>query len=948
MSYKVYNKLFFIIAGFALLLVVIGFARVPAGDIFLRKGFEAKREWQLDKATGYFTWAVRLKPYDARARFEKGLSLQLRGNFLAAQSEFEILMQIDDIRLQAELFNAFGVNQFNFNESDRAIELHQKSFELSKQTNDRRLQAQSLINLSRVLYHSKGDGAKALEYLEQSLQIAREAKDEISEADALRNMGAVYWWHKGKRTRPLNDFYLPALAIYQRHNDLRGAAITLSNISLIYWFRGDAFQFLKHQSESIAIKERIGDMAGLSDSYLHLSWFYVSLQNYRKAHEYMIQSLKLNQSIGYRLGENDTEGSLAGIYIELREFDNAIEFLKRLMEREKANPLLLKYRVAHLGVCYRLKGDPITARQYFEQALALNKQSGSESEVSLLTLIGETYQDTNEWQKAEEHLIRAEEIGLQEKEKNWWHWLGNRMALARQKKHEGRDSDALKYMLEATEIETQLTGSNGASPVQGQWRQVYNQVFSSLLTTSNEVKNGSETNDKLAFRLLEQQRYRAFRNLVLRVSDQNTASQSLAKKEQTALTRIIQASRKLKDINSTNALENLRRAYSEYEDAVLQTQLDEVKYNLVCNARPAEIGEIQNELDDETAVIEYLYTEENVFALIITRANLRSIALPITRANLAAKVKLFRALIFDNASSDVHSNNARWLPVAEDLRSILIEPIEQTGTLTGKRKLGLVPFGFLNDLPFASLVRDKKFLIEDYTLFHLPSATFLKHSSRQIKPAEQTLLSFGINGAGEDGLQPLRFAEEEATTVAKLFNGQSRISFAATETELKQLAPDFRYIHLATHGVSEPAMPLLSRLKMKATADDDGNLTVREIFNLGLQSDLVTLGACRTGQSFSASGNQFSDIDRIGLSEAFLHSGTQSVLATLFPVEDRPTMEFTKTFYANLRTQDKAEALATTQRAALRNQISYTANNQTYQLTHPRHWAAFILAGDYR
>jgi len=956
-SQGVSKKLSLIVAIFILLLATLALARAPAGGFLFRRGLQAKHEWRLDNAVRYFVWAAWLQSDNARARFEKGHSLQLRGDFLASQKEFEALIQTDDPALQAELLNALGINHFNFNEPDRAIELHQQSLEITKQIGDRRIQAQSLINLSRVLYHSKGDGDKALENLQQALKLAREAKDEISEANALRNAGVIYWWHKGERTRPLKEFYLPALAIYQRQNDLHGAAVTLSNIGLVHWYEGDVFQSLKHQSESIAIKERIGDMAGLSDSYLYLGWFYAGQQNYRKAIEYLTQSMELSKSIGYRLGQSEAEASLVGNYIGLKEFDKAIELHKRFLERDRANPMLFKYRLAWLGGCYRLKGEPITARQYFEETLALNKQAGNESEVGWLTIIGETYQDTNEWRTAAEYLTRAEEIGLQQKEKNWWHWLQNRCAFARQWEHEGQHDKALKYLLEATEIETLLFGSNKAASLQGQNREVYDQAFTSLLASPDESKTDSQTENKQAFRLLEQLKYRAFRNLFVRVSDQKASSALLAQKEQAAFTRIQQASKRLRAKDDFNSLNELRRTYSEYEDAVLQSQLDEAQYNLAREAKPAELSEAQGALDNETAVIEYLYAEEKVFALVITRSSLQSVELPVTRANLLAKVKLLRALIFDNAKA-----NDDWQFVAEDLRQILIEPLEQTGALKDKQKLGIVPFGFLHDLPFAALVRnDKKsvpsavaggsyqnhFLVEDYTIFHIPSATFLTRSIGQTKPPEQTLLSFGINEADEEEL-PLRFAEEEAKSVATLFNGQTFVNANATETELKKLAPRFRYIHLATHAVSEPMMPLLSRLKLKSTAEDDGNLTVREIFNLQLNADLVTLGACRTGQSYSSSSNQSSEVDRLSLHEAFLHAGTHSVIATLFPIEDRSTLELMRTFYTNLRIQNKAEALAATQRAALSGQLSYSSNNQTYQLTHPRHWSAFILVGDYR
>lgn len=921
------NRLFFVVAGGVLLLATLAFVRVPAGGALFRRGLQARQTWQLDRAVNYFAWAARLRPDDARARFEQGLSLQLRGDFLASQREFESLAQTPDPALQAELLNALGVNHFNFNEPDRALELHRQSLELARQLADRRLQAQALINLGRVLYHSKGDGAQALEYLEQALRLARETHDELSQADALRNLGAVYWWHKGERERPLHEFYLPALALYQRHNDQRGAAIALSNISLVHWFRGDALQFLKYQSESLAIKERIGDRAGLSDSYLYLSWFYIRLQNHRKAREYQLHSLELSQAIGYRLGQNDAEGSLAGVYLELREFDNAIGLLQRLLERERANPLLLKYRLSGLGVCHRLKGEPIAARQYFEQALELNRQAGRESEVNLLTQIGETYQDAGDWPRAAEYLARAEEAGWREKEKNWWHWLLNRRALARQMERQGRRDAALAYLLEAAEIETLLAGADGEAPSPGQVRQVYDEAFALLLAAPDANA------EKEAFRLLEQLRYRAFRNLLVRVSDPPPASPSLARQERAALARLRQVAAE------TGDPERLRRAYAGYENAALNTQLDAAQYSLARAAKAAAPEDVQRALDAETAVIEYLYADEKVFALVVTRAGLRSVALPVTRANLAAKVKLLRARL-----SEAEDTND-WQPVAEDLRGVLLAPLEQAGALSGVRRLGLVPFGFLHDLPFAALARrgddgGQRFLVEDYTLFHLPAAGFLTQPARPA-PAP-TLLSFGHNAADADE-PPLRFAEAEAAAVAALYGGTTRLRAAAAETELKRLAPQFKYIHLATHAVSEPTMPLLSRLTLHGTAEDDGQLTVREIFNLQLNADLVTLGACRTGQSFASSGNQSSEVDRLGLREAFLHAGARRVVATLWPVADQPTMELMRAFYARLRAQhDPADALAATQRAALRGQLS----SETNPLTHPRHWAAFTLTGN--
>ncbi len=172
----------------------------------------------------------------------------------------------------------------------------------------------------------------------------------------------------------------------------------------------------------------------------------------------------------------------------------------------------------------------------------------------------------------------------------------------------------------------------------------------------------------------------------------------------------------------------------------------------------------------------------------------------------------------------------------------------------------------------------------------------------------------------------------------------------ASESELKRLAYDSNYLHLSTHGIAETELPLFSRLLLEPTLTDDGNLTVREIFELGLQTELVTLSACETGRSFSVGAGDFTQQDRIGLIEAFLHAGSRSVLATLLPISDQPTTMFMTHFYRQLSNRANAvTALTATQRAMLRGEIALPPGSNTpSSVTHPKYWAPFILVGDYR
>ena len=289
------------------------------------------------------------------------------------------------------------------------------------------------------------------------------------------------------------------------------------------------------------------------------------------------------------------------------------------------------------------------------------------------------------------------------------------------------------------------------------------------------------------------------------------------------------------------------------------------------------------------------------------------------------------------------------------LHQALIAPLEESGTLDQAQRLCLIPYGFLHEVPFAALLRkppSDRFLIEDYALYRVPSATFLRQqtiSSSASSGRKALMLALGRDKGRLEGEPALKFATDEVRTIASPGEIVRLTEGEASETRFKQLASQATQIHLAAHGVFEPDMPLLSRIMLEPTSEDDGSLTAREIFDLHLTADLVTLSACETGRSFSSSGTITTEMDRVGLIEAFLHAGSESVLATLFPVSDRQTMDFMKAFYERLASRDKADALAETQRALLRGDASMSNAGPGYRdMRHPRYWAPFILVGNAR
>jgi CHAT domain-containing protein len=143
---------------------------------------------------------------------------------------------------------------------------------------------------------------------------------------------------------------------------------------------------------------------------------------------------------------------------------------------------------------------------------------------------------------------------------------------------------------------------------------------------------------------------------------------------------------------------------------------------------------------------------------------------------------------------------------------------------------------------------------------------------------------------------------------------------------------------LATHGEIIESNPLRSNLRFTPSENDDGRLTVSEVFDIQIKANLVTLSACETALVKGEEGDFPQGDDLVGLSRAFIHAGAPSVVASLWKVSDESTVEFMRVFYRSLRSMSKSEALQSAQLDLMKSRTCF----------HPFFWAPFILMGDWR
>jgi CHAT domain-containing protein len=296
---------------------------------------------------------------------------------------------------------------------------------------------------------------------------------------------------------------------------------------------------------------------------------------------------------------------------------------------------------------------------------------------------------------------------------------------------------------------------------------------------------------------------------------------------------------------------------------------------------------------------------------------LDTVTLNVSRADLFKTINAFR---------EFPGLNNSYPASLGQLYDWLIAPLKdriQTPTV------GIIPHGLLHYLPFAALTNQARYLNDDYVLFTLPSASVLRFIQEKRKPEPQTVLVLG-NPATD--LPDLEFAEQEAESIAGLYNTRVLVGDKATESAFRSQTRQAGILHLAAHGEYNPNHPHFSTVYLASDSQNDGRLEVHEIYSLDLTTatDLVVLSACQTDVGAVSVGDEV-----VGLNRAFIYAGTPTVIASLWNVDDAATALLMERFYTHLRSgMGKAEALRQAQ------------IDVREQYPHPYYWAAFVLTGD--
>ncbi|MEM9482297.1 MAG: CHAT domain-containing protein, partial [Cyanobacteria bacterium P01_F01_bin.116] len=737
--------------------------------------------------------------------------------------------------------------------------------------------------------------------------------DRRGEGIMLNNIGSIYD-NLGQYARAL-EFYEQSLAIRQEIGDRRGEGTMLSNVGNVYASLGQYSKALEFYEQSLSIRQEIGDRYGEGESLNDIGSIYDSLDQYSKALKFHEQSLSIRQEIGDRYGEGESLNDIGGIYDSMGRYSKALEFFEQSLaiRQEIGDRRGEGDSFNNIGYALESLEYPVLAIVYFKQAVNAyeiirtdirdNEQIlDQDSQQSFTEEVADSYRKLADLLLQQDRILEAQRVLDLLKVQELDDYL-------RGVRSETTTESGIALLPQETEFLTnQESILARAIPIATELQELRKIPF---------PKRSAEQKKRIQF--LENQQS----NILNQFLD------FIASDEVQQL--IAQLSRNITDPN---------------QDVITElNQFPTLRDNL------RDIG---------NAVLLYPLILENRLELVLVTVNSPPTRHPvsISRDQLTTKISNFQQLLRDK--------NSNPQPLAQELYTLLIAPLEAALTAAEAEIIIYAPDGLLRYIPLAALHDGNQWLAQRYEVNHITAASL---TDLNLKPSKEPIVLAGAFQTGQHdiaiGDQTLRFkglpfAGIEVDLLQESFPTtpfyDADFSRAATEP----LMNDHTIVHLATHAsllIGDPSESFI-------LFGNGERLTLEELkgWRGRLQTvDLMVLSACETGTGGSIKDSTGEEI--LGFGYLMQDAGARAVLSSLWPVSDGGTQELMTNFYEALKVKgiSKAEALQQAQIAMItgnkidagsrerfelrpRNPAAEALSNNS--LSHPYYWAPFILIGN--
>jgi len=772
----------------------------------------------------------------------------------------------------------------------------------------------ALMQRGQHLY-DEGDYPHAIAVLQTAVLLAKDLHDPIGQANAARNLGGTYAW-QGKYREALQEDTeaLSLLEPLPETADKKKARMaTLNNIGNVYNLQRQFPLAADYYQQALTFARELGDQAVIAKVSNNIGDLDLSENKIDAAESAGNESLRIADEL--KLGRTKAQALiLLGLVAqERRQFDQA----------------LARYRQAYdLYKVDDIKDGMIRALHQQGEAL-LNNSKLDDAKIAF-----------------QQAAALAEEIDTPDL---LWPCYCNEAEIAVQK----QDNEAAEVFFEqaiATIEDIRLDLSGGAQSGAGfltDKMAAYHGLIRLL------IAKGDLT------RALAQAERAKGRALLDALNSGTQLEQNLSKEESDQLEQLSASlaaiNRDVLNERQKNKPDETRLGDLEKNRQHARTEIQAFMTNLGSRAPQLEkqtdslfkMADVRNILrEPETAAVEYVATDDKLYAFVLTLATETPllVQIDITKLELQKLVSEFRR----DLANPQHAIPKRNSQAVYDR---IFAPVRSH--LAGIKNLIVIPDGPLWDLPFQALYSER-YLLDDFAISQAPSLAVLQEMARsldQLKQAKASKFSLVVFA------DPILPAETNQTTQSVVLRGQKFVSLPesareaaalrdlygssgrafvgpeATESRFASEATTADIIELATHSVVSDHDPLYSFILLSpgSSKEEDGLLETWKIMQLKLHARLVVLSACETARGEITAGEGIT-----GLAWGFFIAGCPTLVVSQWPVESASTTKLMLEFHRQLRS-----GLPTVR--ALR--AAELKLRQDEQYAHPFYWASFVVAG---
>lgn len=630
------------------------------------------------------------------------------------------------------------------------------------------------------------------------------------------------------------------------------------------------------------------------------------------------------------------ENSLGSLLISESRHDEAISELERslaIAQDIEAGDTAARAE-GNLGYSYYRLGDYDNASAAFETAEKEFSRNDNPYEVQIwIGNAGSLYFDAHDYPAAMAAYTRALQIAHRVGAKVWEaRWLSNLAATAiereewEQAEAYYKDARALKDKL--ADPGNEANSFNNAAKIaagRGRFADAQDLFQKALARNAEDPTVALEAHTGLA----------GIYSRLLRPHDAETEFRNTVAEIDRRQSRLV------KDDYRFSWLDSLVRFYQKYVDFLIsQKQSDHALEAAESSRSKVLTGQSARQLtaagyrqlarQTGAVLLEYWLSPNHSYLWVITPDKVKFHMLP-PKSELVPLIRSYRAVV---------AGGRNPLDVASDtglkLYNALLEPaIADAGPAT---RFIIVPDDELYSLNFETLPdgnNSNRFWIDRATIRISPSLNYL--ASNQLRPRRTAtkLLLIGDPVSSLPQYPDLEYASKEIDAISFAMAAAHPVVLrrgAATPDAYVGSKPgDFGFIHFSAHAAAAVnRASALDSAVILSGPPEKCRLVARDVLSISLNAELVTVSACR-----SAGGKTYGGEGLVGFAWAFMKAGAGNVIAGLWDVNDRSTLQLMTGLYSRIAAgAPVAEALRSSKLELIHSGGSYAK---------PFYWAPFEL-----